>query len=97
MILSVVKVLQDGQPVSAESFKKVRMQLMMMDGMLYRFVKLPIHEVVTVPVNQDILQTDALRAAHVNSDHGAWDVRYDMTRSRCYFPNIALALSTACG
>ena len=91
VVVSVMNDLKEGCPVAAEQFKKVRTQLMMVDGMLYRSVKLPVHGVVTVPVIPVSLQADVLRAAHVNAGHSSWDSMYEMIRSRCYFPNVAVA------
>ena len=91
VVVSVMNDLKEGRPVAAEQFKKVGTQLVMIDGMLYRSVKLPVHGVVTVPVIPVSLQADVLRAAHVNAGHGSWDSMYEMIRSRCYFPNVAVA------
>ena len=76
------------EEVTAPSFKKVRSQLLLSDGVLCRNLKLPL-EGVTVPVIPGVLKEEAVRVAHANTGHASWETMYDLLRSECYFPDIA--------
>ena len=79
----------DGHPVTDPAFVKVKSQLVVHDGMLCRSVKLPPNDAVVIPVIPSSLESDVVRAAHVNCGHASWEGTWRFLRSKCYFPNMA--------
>ena len=74
-----------------EPIHRIQNQLFIEGGVLYRCVKLPVEGVTSVPVVPDSLVGKVVKAAHVNSGHGAWETMYKIIRARCYFPGIGSA------
>ncbi|XP_065198688.1 uncharacterized protein LOC135830349 [Sycon ciliatum] len=89
-IQTLTSQLQQDIPV-LDRFSAVRAQLVIVDGVLVRNVKLPLEGTVQVPVVPQPLVADVVRCAHEVSGHGCWETMYRMIRSRCYFPGIAAA------
>eukprot|EP00117_Sycon_ciliatum_P035558 scpid11219/ scgid1080/ len=88
-IVSTRQQVIDGDPVTDPAFVKVKSQLVVHDGMLCRSVKLPPNDAVVIPVIPSSLESDVVRAAHVNCGHASWEGTWRFLRSKCYFPNMA--------
>ena len=87
-------------PVSA--FKKIYSQLVVVNGMLMRSIKLPPGDLIEVPVVPSALESKAIEHAHVFTGHGCWETTYRFLRSHCYIVDMAnkcqkfVALCSAC-
>eukprot|EP00117_Sycon_ciliatum_P016048 scpid17635/ scgid15645/ Gag-Pol polyprotein; Matrix protein p10; p20; Capsid protein p25; Nucleocapsid protein p14; Protease p15; Reverse transcriptase/ribonuclease H p90; Integrase p46 len=90
VVQAVIHGIQHDLPVD-ESYARVRSQLVVEDGVLYRSLKLPLDGVKQVPVIPAALVRKVLYVTHTNSGHASWSTMYEMIRSRCYFPKIAAA------
>ena len=77
------------EEVTAPNSKKVRIQLLLSEGVLCWNLKLPLEGVVTVPVIPGVLQEEAVRVAHANTGHASSECMYDLLRSECYFLDMA--------
>ena len=86
-IQDVIDRLQQGRQIGGP-YSRIQNELVIDGGVLYRCVKLPVEGVTSVPVMPDSLVGKVVKAAHVNSGHGAWETMYKMIRARCYFPGI---------
>lgn len=88
VVRTVISQLANDIPV-VPAYAKVRSQLVVEHGVLYRSVKLPIEGIVTVPALPESLVGEAVRSAHEATGHASWQTVYAMLRAQCYFPAIA--------
>ena len=91
VISKVVQQLDSGELVTADSYKCVRKQLTLDDGLLMRSVKLSVAGEVLVPVIPSTLIARVVEVAHTTAGHGSWETVYQMLRCRCHFPGMASA------
>lgn len=89
VIQSIVTELSSGKPVSADLYKKVQNQLVLVDGLVYRSIRDPIDGEVSVPLLPESLWRAAVSYVHANTAHGSWETMWRSLRRRCYFPNMA--------
>ena len=87
-IVSTRQQVIDGDPVTDPVFVKMKSQLVVHDGMLFRSVKLPPNDAVVIPVIPSSLESDVVHAAHVNCGHACVEGTWRFLRSKCYFPNM---------
>ena len=89
VLSTIVAEIQADVAVSNPSFRQVRDQLIVEDGVLYRSVKLPVEGLVVVPVVPETLEPVLLGVVHDVSGHGSSTVMHDMLRSRCFFSSMS--------
>ena len=63
-------------------------QLHVSDGLLWRSVKVPPNEEVTVPVIPSSLVSAVVSDAHCKTGHAGWEAVYQLLRSRCFFAHM---------
>ena len=71
------------------AFKKIRSQLVVEDGVLKRSIKLPLGEIVNVPVIAKSLESSVLTHSHTRTCHGCWEIMYRFLRERCLVADLA--------
>ena len=89
-IVEVIRCMNESLPITVAEYQKIRSQLLVIDGVLMRSIKLPISEVVQVPVLPLSLEQKVLVNAHKMTGHGSWEVTWKFLRARCYFVNMAV-------
>eukprot|EP00117_Sycon_ciliatum_P011312 scpid18689/ scgid1770/ Gag-Pol polyprotein; Matrix protein p10; p20; Capsid protein p25; Nucleocapsid protein p14; Protease p15; Reverse transcriptase/ribonuclease H p90; Integrase p46 len=88
-ISSIIAAVSSGSDIVDPAFKKLRTQLLVSDGGLYRRVKVPPNDEQVVPVVPQSLQRRVLSRAHAICGHANWETTWKLLRSGCYFPNMA--------
>lgn len=76
-------------PPSGSVYYNIRRQLVVVDNVLYRSVKIPPGETVLVPVIPASLEEQVVKAAHQVSGHTGWEATWRLLRSCCHFPGMA--------
>ena len=88
-ICTAVHAVLSGISVSVPEYKKVRNQLTVIDGMLFRSFVDPVDGDMSVPVVPCSLYDEMLSAGHVNTGHANWETVWASLRRRCYIPDLA--------
>ena len=88
-ISSSIAAVYSGSDIVDPASKKIRTQLLVSDGGLYRRVKVPPNDEQVVPVVPLSLQCRVLSRAHATCGHANWETTWKLFRSGCYFPNMA--------
>ena len=99
-IREVVCCLKVGEAVASESFKRIRSQLVVEDGVLMRSVKVPVDGVQLVSIIPASLQARLLHRAHEINGHASWECMWHLWRSHVFFPGMAeccQGIVKACG
>ena len=90
-ICEVVEQITGGSEVKNARFKRVRQQLRVRDGMLYRTRQDPVDGVVEVPVLPRTLEDIVVCKSHEATGHGNWEIMWRSLANCCYFPGMAAA------
>ena len=89
-ISEVVEALEADKNWEIPAFKKVRTQLSVVDGLLQRSVKLPPHDVQSVPVIPSSMEENVIIcAAHLQTGHASWEATCHFLTNRCHFPSMS--------
>ena len=88
-ISEVVEALEEGKNWEIPAFKKVRTQLSVVDGLLQRSVKLPPHDVRSVPASRSSLEEKVICMVHLQTCHTSWEATCRFLTNRCYFPSMS--------
>ena len=85
-IATVVQSIVAGVPITVPEYVKVREQLILDQGVLYRNVKVPPNDIHHVPVIPAALEEQIVRRAHEITGHANWEAVWKFLREQCFFP-----------
>ncbi|XP_065191877.1 uncharacterized protein K02A2.6-like [Sycon ciliatum] len=88
-IAEAILCVADGQLMCTAAFKKIRSKLVVEDGVLKRSIKLPLGEIVNVPVIAKSLESSVLTHSHTLTGHGCRETMYRFLRERCFVADLA--------
>lgn len=89
VIMSAIQQKLNGDSVTDELFQRVKTQLVVVDNILMRSIKLPLGDIRQVPVIPAAMVARVLRSAHLQTGHAGWERTWRYLQQQCYFAGMA--------